>query len=1118
MKNAVRRFHRIKRAGATLRDSEAFNRSVVESSPDCIKVLDLDGRLLSMLNGQDLLGIEDIGPYLNQPWTRFWHGADRAAASAAIEVAKAGGKGRFVGSFRTLRGEPKWWDVSVAPIRNANHPPTRLLAVSRDVTERRQAELNLVFVASLSQDLVQGATVDDLMPAVGAKLAAHFELSLCAFVEVDDAADQVVIAHEWHRDDVPGLVGTHRLADFVGAEFIRLARAGQPFIVGDTATDARVESAAFTAIKITAFLCVPLIRDGQWRFALCLCRAVPCVWREDEIALAVEVTARVGARLEGLRAEAFLRQSEQRYRTLFESIDEGFCIIEQVTPAVGRAIDFRVVEANPAAVRQTSVSALVGKTLREQFPGTFEDWYTVYEAVLRTGEPARVERKVQDSGRVVEAYVFRVEHDTAPRLAITFKDITERKQAEDVLRQRTAQFETLLNAAPLGVYLVDANLRLCQANPVALSRFGAVANVLGQGLDEILQRLCPQAWADEIVRRFRHTLDTGEPCLAPELIGESLDRQATEYYEWQIHRIALADGQNGVVCYFRDISERVQTHNNIRDSEERYRHLFNSMDEGYCVIEMIFDAHDRPVDYRFVEVNPAFEMHTGLPDAAGKRFLEFAPGVHTSWVERYGQVAQTGEPIRFADECPASMRWFDVYAFRIGGPGHWKVAIIVNNITERVQSEQALRASARTLVDLDRRKDEFLAMLCHELRNPLAPIANAVHLLRRHNSNDPVQQQATTIIDRQVRQLTHLVDELLEMSRINTGQVQLRRQPVAMSHLIERAVETVHPLIVQRRHALTVSLPPQPIWLNADPFRLEQVVVNLLTNAAKYTEVGGRIALSVEPEGPEAVLRVRDTGMGIASELLPHIFDLFTQAQRSLDRSQGGLGIGLSLVQRLVTLHGGTVQAHSAPGQGSEFVVRLPALLDFTPSTPLLASETAALIGPGSRVLVVDDNLDLAQSLALLLEMSGHAVRTVHDGPSALEAALIERPEVVLLDIGLPGLDGFEVARRMRQQPDLNGVLLIAMTGYGHATDRQRSQEAGFDHHLVKPVDFDEVQKILTTVSQNAVLPAAKAAQQIGVSHLGVASGNGIQPTVAGLRTCESPSSTASGILKSLAF
>ena len=389
------------------------------------------------------------------------------------------------------------------------------------------------------------------------------------------------------------------------------------------------------------------------------------------------------------------------------------------------------------------------------------------------------------------------------------------------------------------------------------------------------------------------------------------------------------------------------------------------------------------------------------------------------------------------------------------------------DITERSRLERQTIEQAAKLADLHRRKDEFLAMLSHELRNPLAPISNAVHLLRLQKNEDPIQSQARGIIERQVAQMARLIDDLMEVSRISSGRIHLIMERLALNGIVENALETVRPLIEKHLHSLEVTLSPQPIWLNADASRLEQVVVNLLTNAAKYTEPGGAIWLSVQQEGNEAVLRVRDSGVGISAELLPHVFELFTQAERSLARSEGGLGIGLCLVQRLVELHHGNVKACSTLGEGSEFVVRLPVIgASLPPSSPLI--ENTSLPSHSLRVMVVEDNVDAAETLMLVLEASGHVVRTTHDGPSALVAALEFQPQVMLLDIGLPGMSGFELAKLLRAQPALGDVVLVAMTGYGEASVRQRSQEEGFNHHLVKPTDFVALNEILASVAATA--------------------------------------------------
>ena len=529
-----------------------------------------------------------------------------------------------------------------------------------------------------------------------------------------------------------------------------------------------------------------------------------------------------------------------------------------------------------------------------------------------------------------------------------------------------------------------------------------------------------------------------------------------------------------VLLAIEDITDRRQAEAAMEHSEVRYRRLFQMAKDGI----LILDADTGKV----IDANPFMTSLLGYShtEFLGKelweiglfRDIEESRAVYRELQEK-GYVRYENLPL----ESRSGQKVEVEFVSNVYGENHHQVVQCnIRDITERSRLQRLTQEQAAALADLDRRKDEFLAMLSHELRNPLAPILNAALLLRLHSNRNrlqgienPILQQSAGIIERQVGQLTRIVDELLEVSRITTGRIQLRQESIAVGVVAENAVATVRSLIDQSKHELTVSLPTQAIWVHADAARLEQVVVNLLTNAAKYTDQGGHVWLTVQQEGEEAVLRVRDTGVGIAPEILPRIFDLFTQAERSLDRSQGGLGIGLALVQRLVEMHGGTVAVSSALGQGSEFVVRLPVVSPPQPQASSPPTETAQPTATSLRVLVVDDNVDTVTTLAMLVKESGHDVRTAYDGSTVLEAALDYRPNVVLLDIGLPGLNGFEVAKQLRQQPALRNAVLVAMTGYGGESDLQLSFEAGFDHHLVKPGDFAKVLQILATVSE---LPA----------------------------------------------
>lgn len=371
-------------------------------------------------------------------------------------------------------------------------------------------------------------------------------------------------------------------------------------------------------------------------------------------------------------------------------------------------------------------------------------------------------------------------------------------------------------------------------------------------------------------------------------------------------------------------------------------------------------------------------------------------------------------------------------------------------------------ALVRNIQDNDRRKNEFLATLAHELRNPLAPIRNALQILRLSGDNRQALEQSRVIMERQVNQLVRLVDDLLDISRINRNKLELRKEWTALKDVIDAAIETSRPLIEAAGHRLQISVPDEPIRVEVDPTRLAQVFSNLLNNAAKYTEPGGNILLSAAREANEVVVRVRDDGIGIPSDAMPRIFDLFSQIDLHEEKAQGGLGIGLSLVRRLVEMHGGTVEvASDGPGQGSEFAVRLPHVEAAPPEARKPAEAVRPATAARHRILVVDDNVDSAHSLGMMLELMGNDIRTAHDGFAAIEVAAEFRPDVVLLDIGMPKMNGYETARHMREEVWGKDVLLIAQTGWGQDEDRNLSEQAGFDHHLVKPVDPLALQGLL---------------------------------------------------------
>jgi PAS domain S-box-containing protein len=817
------------------------------------------------------------------------------------------------------------------------------------------------------------------------------------------------------------------------------------------------------------------------------------------------------------QAEEALRESEERFRQQAE--------LHRVTLAsIGDAVlttddEGRVTFLNEVAVALTGwkVCEAVGQPLDAVFhivneqtrqPVENPAWRALKEGMVVGLANHTVliakdgsERPIADS-----AAPIRTEAGRVAGVVLVFRDVTEQKRSEGVLTGQKRVLELLVQRAPLPDVL-DAVCEIIEGQ----SQDNLVATILlldedGRRLRSVAGRRAPPSYAQAV-----DGVTIG-PCVGScgtaAYRGESVvvSDIATDPLWANFRDLALGHGLRAcwstpifsskgkvlgtiAVYYpsprhpssdeFRLVDiltrtagiaiERRQAEGQIRASEERFRTLFESMDEAFCVVEMLYDDDNRPADYRFLEANPTFEKHTGFKDAVGRTIRELVPDHDAHWFEIYGRVAATGEATRFVNEAKAMGRWYDVYAYRVGGAESRKVGVLFTDITERKRAEDSLRQMAEALSEADHRKDEFLATLAHELRNPLAPIRNGLQVMRMVADDRNAIEQAQSMMDRQLSQLVRLVDDLMDVSRISRGKIELRKERVELAAVLNSALETSRPLIEQMGHEITVTLPKLPVVLEADDTRLAQVIMNLLNNAAKYTEQGGRIWLTAERQGGDVVVSVKDNGIGFAPNQLPLLFEMFSQLDHSLGRSQGGLGIGLTLVKRLVEMHGGRIEARSeGPGKGSEFIVRLPVVVETSQPQASSTNEERSAVQSSLRILVVDDNRDGADSLSMMLQMMGNDTRTAYDGEEAVAAIVEFRPDVVLLDIGLPKLTGYEACRRIRAQPGGKELVIIAQTGWGQEEDRQRTQEAGFDHHMVKPVDPTVLMKLL------AELQAAK--------------------------------------------
>ena len=771
-----------------------------------------------------------------------------------------------------------------------------------------------------------------------------------------------------------------------------------------------------------------------------------------------------------------LRESEGRYRRLFENMAEGFFLAEMIFDQEGKPRDYRFLDVNAAFESLAGLARqdVIGRTVREVLPQTEDSWIETFGRVARTGEPARTEQYSATLGRDFSTVAY------SPRpgqFACLLEETTDNTRAaserERLLADAEAQrglLDAVIENLPVGIGIAEApSGRLLRINQQTrrIWRMGVMDAVDQRAYGRYVgfhpdgRPYTSDDW--QLVRALRGELVQGEEL-------EFVAGDGTHSF-MRSNAAPVKDSNGNVVAavvVIDDITERKRADEALRRSEDEARERLAEIESIYASAHVGLCVFDR--DLHYVRINDRLAEINGLSGAAhlGKTVREVVPALADLVESVLHKVVETGQPVLGVEVSGTTAAQPGVQRFWLG---HWLplkdragnvigINTVIQEITERKRMEEALRQT-------DRRKNEFLAMLSHELRNPLAPIRNSLYILDRATPGGAQAQRAKAIIDRQVGQLSRLVDDLLDVTRITTGKLRIDRSPLDLNDLLARTAADHRAAFDERGIDLTVRLSATPIRINGDATRIAQAVGNLLQNAVKFTPRDGRVLLGLEAETSHrsaALIRVRDNGVGIEPEVLPRLFAPFTQADCSLDRSRGGLGLGLALVKGVAEMHGGEVSAHSpGPGQGAEFVIRLP-LVDEAQTLSSVSDHTPAADHSSSHVLVIEDNADAADSLCELLSLSNHVVDVAYDGPTGLKKARAFKPQVVFCDIGLPGMDGYELSKALRADEVLRSTYLVALSGYALPADVQKAHEAGFDEHLAKPPSAARIFEILAQV------------------------------------------------------
>ena len=1052
-------------AEAAIREQRQLWRTTLASIGDAVIATDLERRV-TFLNavGEELTGwtaAEAQGRPLTDVFRIFNETTRQPVENPALRALKLG---TIIGLANhtvliARDGSERPIDDSAAPIRDETGTINGAVLVFRDIAERRRAEVaqaRLAAIVESSDDAIVGKTLDGIIQSWNAGAERLFGYSAA---EAIGRPITLVVPFERLDEERDILERIRRGERIDHIETVRMTKDGR-----------RVD------ISVT----VSPIRD-----------------REGHVIGASKVARSISERK---RAEEALRASETRFRTIVEASPESVKLV---------AADGTLLQMNRAGLAMIEGDeSNLGQCVYNFIAPEHRDIYRSFNERICRGEAGTLSFDIigfKGTRRQVEstAVPLPTQDSRFSQLAIT-RDVTDRNRANSLLREKDERLKLLLDhSRDYAVVITDPAGVVIEWTGGAEGITGfAAADAVGKSADIFF---IPEDRA------------SGLPLQEMELAARE---GRAEDKRWHLKKDGsqfFADGVmvplrgddgtlHGFGKVFRDVTSRKRAEEAIRfladagtslaelvDYESTLRRIANLAIGGFadwCVVDVVDESGERrrlavtaaetdevtiarAVDAAFRPSDGATSivphvLRTGEPEVVFD-LADLDPANAPQGWKRVTRLRELGirsylcVPLLSRGRVIGGMTFLSSSPRRRFGPEELRVA---QNLAERVTVAIENAQLYRVLQDQDRRKDEFLATLAHELRNPLAPVRNGLQILRLGRASENAVAQALDMMDRQLGHMVHLVDDLMDLSRVSSGKVVLRRERIALSTAIDAAVESTRQAVEAARHDLTLRLPSEPLMLDADHTRLVQVLANLLNNAAKYTPHGGRIELSAERDRADAVIRVSDTGVGIPSDMLSKVFEMFTQIGTSLERSQGGLGIGLTLVKRLVEMHGGKVSATSpGPGQGSTFTVRIPIAIGPAKTADASSAERGTEAGIRTlSILVVDDNRDSADSLAMLLSLRGHEVQAAHDGPDALRMLGTFRPQVILLDIGLPGMSGYEVARRIRESRGFRDVKLVALTGWGQEEDRRRTREAGFDHHLVKPADPVELERILNEV------------------------------------------------------